>query len=233
MKGVELINRAYYLSGIVGRDLDQVQGSEGRDGLFWLNQLLSEKSMNGDYLPYYSHLIVPYVNGQEKYFVPGLITADPIAFNIGDVRYSMRGENRRTYWGNARADNIDSLPYQYYYERVNGGMDIYFYFKPSGITNFTVTGLTALPQVINDTDLSASLDDFYQLFLMFELAEYLCMWNQITLPPKTQQKLDQYRKTLYNMNPMDLRVNKVSIIRAQSALNYAQINIGKAWTTSP
>lgn len=231
MKAVEVINRAYILSGIVARDLDSVQGSEGEDGIFWLNQLLSEQSITGDQLPYYGHLSFNSVNGQKQYFVSGLITIDTITFNIGSIRYSIRGENRRTYWGESRAEDVESLPYAFYYERVNGGMNIYFYFTPSGITNFTATGLVSIPQVTNDTELNNIVDAFYQSYLMFLLAERLCQWKKISLPPATQIQLDKFRRNLFNLNPKDFTLSYRSLLGLRGYINYAQANIGKGWTS--
>lgn len=230
MKAVELINRAFVLSGIIARDLEQVQGSEGRDGLFWLNQLLAEKSINGDYLPYYSHPVFASVNGQQKYFVEGLITLDVITFSMGAVRYSIRGESRRSFWGDPRAENIDSLPFCFYYERVNGGMDIYFYFKPQGVTSFTATGLSSLAEVTNDTQLNDHFDKFYQSFLIFDLAERLCQWYKISLPPAVSAQLEKFRNNIYNMNPKDMTINKKSMFSCSPLLSYAQVAFGKGWT---
>ena len=230
MKAVELINRAYVLSGIVARNLSQVQGSEGIDGLFWLNQLLAEKSMTGDYIPYYGHQEFNGIPGVENYFVPRLVTVDVITFNIGDVRYSLRPSNRREYWGSSRANNISSLPYHYYAERVNNGMSIYFYFEPADAYLFTATGLLTLTDVANDDDLDDTLDKFYQSFLMFELAERLCQWKKISLPPATQEQLDKFRSDLYDLNPVDYRLSKQSLISHGNTLSYAQIAFGRGWT---
>lgn len=230
MKGVEVVNRAYVLSGIVARDLESVQGSEGKDGIFWLNQLIDEQSMTGDHLPYYGHLSFNSVNGQNQYFVQGLVTADAITFNIGSIRYSIRGENRRTYWGESRAENIESLPFCYYYERVNGGMNIYFYFTPSGITKFTATGLLSIPEVTNDTELNDYVDKFYQSYLIFLLAERLCQWKKISLPPATQIQLDKFRDNLFDLNPRDFTLSYRSLFGLRGYINYAQVNMGKGWT---
>lgn len=230
MKAVELINRAYVLSGIVARDLEQVQGSEGKDGIFWLNQLIAEKSMTGDHIPYYGHLSFTGVIGQEKYFVEGLITADAITFNIGDIRYSLKPSPRRMYFGQSRADNINSLPYQYYSERVNNGMDIYFYFNPAGAYEFKVTGLIALSQVDNDDELDTMMDKFYQSFLMFELAERLAQWKKISLPPSTSSQLEKFRSQLYDLNPQDYTLRVRSLISSRGAFNYAAVNFGRGWT---
>ena len=229
MKAVELINSAYVLAGIVARDLEQVQGSEGQDGLFWLNMLLSEKSMAGNHLPYYGHLEFTGIPGQETYFVRGLITADAVTFNIGTVRYFLRPSPRRMYFGEARVDNINSLPYHYFAERVNNGMNIFFYFSPSQAFVFKVTGLIALSQVGNDDELNNTLDEFYQLLLLFELAEMLAIWKKISLPPATKSKLDEYRSKLFDMNPRDFTLKIRPIVSSSGGITYGDINFGRGW----
>lgn len=229
MKAVELINRAYNLSGIVSRGLSQVEGSEGKDGLFWLNQILAEKSGTGDYLPYYSRFNFFAQVGNPEYLIEGMATLDTLAFFIGATRYSLRGEHRRNFFGSARQENIDSLPFQYYYEKANGGIKVFLYFHPNSEYRFEAVGLASLPEVTNDTELDDSLDKFYQLFLMYELAEYLCIFNQITLPPQAQIKLNQMRRDMYNLNPKDVTINKQSLLASGPIMTYAQINIGKGW----
>lgn len=233
MKAGELVNRSYNLAGIVARDLQQVSGgveSQGADGIFWLNQLIAEKSSNGDYLPFYTRYDFTGVIGQEQYLLPNMVTVDCITFFIGSVRYSLQGTNRRRYWGDSRQENVLSLPYQYYYEKGLGGINVFFYFKPQDTYEFQATGIIGLSPVIDSTDLNTIIDSYYQLYLMFELAEYLCMWNQISLPPKTQKRLDEFRAKIYNINPKDVRLSKNSLLTGNPLLTYAQINLGKGWT---
>ena len=51
----ELVSRAYYFSGVVSRDLEQVGGDQAPDGLILLNQLLASKSATGDEIPACDH----------------------------------------------------------------------------------------------------------------------------------------------------------------------------------
>lgn len=233
MKAVHLINYALNLSKILARTLDQEDDEEGADGLFWLNLLLSEKSSKGNLLPYYGHISFDAVPGQEIYFVPGLVTADVMTFTLQNVRYSIRGEARNKYFGSSRAENITSLPYKWYWEKVNGGMNIYLYFSPDN-NEYTleVTGLVAFSPVTFSTELNDMMDNFYQNFLMFELAESLCLFYGISLPPKTEEKLQRLRKEMIDNNPMDFHIRKISMLGGEGVLNYAQINISPGWSPS-
>ena len=126
----ELINRAYYLSGVVSRKFQSVSGAQVTDGLNLLNEILAEKGITGALIPYYKEYSLALITGQEKYFIDGLIEIETVTFNIDTVRYSMRGKGRKAYFGSGRADDIQTLPYEWRLERVLNGSDIYIYFLP-------------------------------------------------------------------------------------------------------
>lgn len=229
MKALQLINRAYNLSGIVPRELSQVQGDEGADGLFLLNQLVGLKSDNGDYLPYYGRYEFVMVPGQQEYLIPDFVTIDTATYFINAVRLPLLGCDRRKFFGSAFPTNIQSLPFQYYYERGLNGMNIFFQFKPSQNFPAEVVGLKSLPVVTATTDFDLLLSSYYQTFLLFELAEYICMWNQISLPPKTQQKLDSIRNRMFNLNPKDYRINKTSMLKGGGVVTLGVANLSNGW----
>lgn len=230
MKAIELINRSLVLSGIVSRSLQQATGEQGKDGLFWLNQILSQKSATGRLIPYYAHKEITASPGQEIYFFEDLITADILTFNIGEIRYSVRGVSREEYFGSSRPDNISSLPYSWYWERVPGGINIYLYFKPAGDYPIKVTGLVAFPDVVFDDDLNDGMDKFYQHFLMYELANSLCNWYKMSLPPSTAEELSRLRKEVTDINPKDYSIMKDSMFGSYDYITYAQVAF-PGWTT--
>lgn len=228
----ELINRAWNLAGIVPRDLDEVSGSQGADGLFWLNQILSEIGMTGRYIPYYTHIQLNLVEGQELYFIPNLVISEVATFNIGSVRYQMDMDNRRHYFGAPRVDNIQALPFNWYWERVAGGTNIYTYFLPQSSTYvLKITGRFSLANVTPFTDLNLTYDLFYQSFLMYLLAQRLCDWYKISLSPDTKLQLQAFLTQLADMNPMDLVLKKTATYSHTDSITYAQANIGKGWTS--
>lgn len=231
MKAGVIIQRALNLSGILSRNLEEQDDEEGADGLFWLNMVLANKSATGRLLPYYGHIDIATSAGEEVYFVENLVSAEILTFKLQGVRYSITGQPRYKYFGTPRADNISSLPFQWYWERVNGGMNIYIYFKPSEqIESLQVTGMVGLQKVIFSTEFDDFLDTFYQNFLIFELAEYLCIFYKISLPPETKMELAKLRKQMMLINPMDLSIRKKSLLGGGGNLSYAQVNFGRAWT---
>lgn len=218
----ELITEAWYTSGIVSRDLDNVSGSQAIDGLRHLNGLLSEKSMSTRYIPYYGHTQQTLTPGQEVYTFTNLVAVDTITFNIGSLRYALRRTTRRPYFGEGRVDNIDSLPYQYYFEREKDGGKIYLYFRPSEAFELKITGKFSLTQVAIDDDLDLILDRFYQSYLIYQLAKRLCAFYN--LPFLHGSILKEIEEQIVDITPNDYSITKISTLKKTPALNWADVN---------
>lgn len=125
-----LITRSWYLSGIVARNLQTVTGDQITDGLMLLNALLDFKQIETDLIPYWTYIEMPLVSGQEFYYLPNVAAIESATFNIGVVRYPMESRNRTNYFGSSRVDNISSLPFNWNYNRGEGGGTIGMYFLP-------------------------------------------------------------------------------------------------------
>ena len=81
----KVITEAYFDSGVVARQFEELQGYQLNDGLDWLNQVLGDKAMDTGDIPYITTqypLIA--VAGQEKYFIPNCISIDVITFYISN-----------------------------------------------------------------------------------------------------------------------------------------------------
>ena len=171
----ELINRAYYLSGIVSRKFQSVSGDQATDGLGLLNETLATEGISGDLIPYYKEYSLTAVVGQEKYFIPGLIQPETFTFNIGPVRYSTEYKQRRKYFATPRQDNIQSLPYEWHIERVLNGADLYIYFKPNTAYPMKLWGKFKLDEITDlCDDLLLVYDRFYLKYLTYALASEIC-----------------------------------------------------------
>lgn len=226
----KLITKAYYLAGIVSRDLQEVSGSQATDGLEMLNALLGFNVVEKQNIPYYREYDFNAVAGQEEYFIPNLIEAETLVFYIGSVRYSMMPVNRDKYFGAGRADNIQTLPFNWHLERTTGGSNIYMYFFPNTDYPLKLWGKFGLDIVASlDEDLSLVYDPFYIEYLRYSLAEYICADYNITFQPQAAARLAEYQKSLYDLSPKDLTNKKVSTLQKESGLNWGDINIGKGW----
>jgi len=224
-----LITKAWYLSGIVSRELEQVSGDQITEGLDLLNALLAIKTANNRLIPYYQLYTLNAIVGQESYFIPNLISIESITFNIQTVRYSMLQQNRKIYFGAPRIDNIDALPFNWHLERTLGGSTFYLYFFPADTYPIKIFGKFSLSSVTLTTDLSTMLDAFYIEYLRYALAEYMCADYTISMPPQAQKKLDEYEDEIVDISPIDLSTTKISTLQKATGLNWGDVNIGRGW----
>jgi hypothetical protein len=229
MLAIELINRAWILSGIVARDLEPVSGSQGADGLFLLNALLSQQNITSRYIPYNDEQTFTAVIGQEKYEIDNLVSLDTLTFVKDSVRYPMIPFGRKRYFGSGRANNINSLMYSYFFQRAKGVGQIYLYFKPDQPYTVTMNGKFALLSVASDDDLSDVFDEFYIIYLMYELTLYMASWYNQSVPDTVQQKILEFRQSLPDLNQLDFEPYFTSSISNYGGFNYANVNLGKGW----
>jgi hypothetical protein len=229
---LQLINNAYYESGIVSRGFETVSGQQAIDGLQFLNDLIADKTVENNLIPYYQQYDFNAVIGQERYFIEDLIEIETFVFYIDTVRYATENRARREYFGSSRADNIQSLPGSWHMERCFNGANLYIYFKPNLNFPLTIWGQFRLQSVAINQDLSLTLDRFYINFLKFDLAERLCAEYNYTVPPGVSKALAAYQDNISKKSgPMDLRLIKLSSLQRRGGINYGQVNIGHGWVS--
>jgi hypothetical protein len=145
---LNLITNAYYVASIVGRDFQTLSGSQLSTGLEVLNDILADKVIETDMVPYWTtQFQFPATVNQEKYFIPNLIRVETLVFFINTVRYNTSEVPRDRYFGSARAENIQSLPFTWHQERTLGGVNIFLYFFPQQNYTMEISGLFRLYDV--------------------------------------------------------------------------------------
>ena len=222
----QLITRAYYLSQIVSRGLQTVQGYQAEDGLLLLNELIDVKGSDLRLIPYFTELDFNTVPGQEMYYIPNCLQIDSLTFNIGVVRYPMKEKTRREYFATGRVDNITNLPWAYRQERCLGGTNLYLYFLPGGVYQLRAWIKFGLTDVTLEQDLSLTYDLYYLEYLRYALAEYICHFYGNTLPEATAMKLAEIRKKLLDISPADLSIRKRSYFNVDHGVDWQFVNIG-------
>ena len=144
----QLIANAYDISGIVSREFETVSGSQELIALQFLNERIADKTIQDGSIPYISQYNFTGVAGQERYYIRDLVEISTLTFFINSVRFSMVPVNRDMYFGSSRANNIQSLPYNFHMERELGGASIYMYFRPNTNYLFELWGSFRLSSVI-------------------------------------------------------------------------------------
>lgn len=225
-----LITRSWYLSGIVARNLQTVTGDQITDGLMLLNALLDWKSVDISLIPYWTYKTdVVTVPGQEAYFLENVLAIESVTFNIDVVRYPMDFVTRRNYFGSGRIDNINSLPFNWTFNRSLNGGTLYLYFLPEAVFPLKMMCKIALTNVILSTDLTTVYDGSYIEYLRYKLAQYMCSEYGILFNPESAKNLQQIERMLMDVEPPDLSMIKTSVLTQGTGYNYGDINIGKGW----
>jgi len=227
---LQLITRAYYLSQVVSRDLQTLNAGQVTDGLYLLNADLEHKGTDLRLIPYFQRTTFNTVQGQEMYFIEGLLYVDSLTFNIGDVRYSLIENTRKEYFSGPRIDDVQSLPYSYRVERVLDGSNIYLYFVPADVYVMKLSGKYKFPVVTLNTDLTTFLDYFYIEWLRYSLAIKICEDYGATVPDATRAKYNEMTKKMIEVSPPDLSIQKRGYFGGSPVLSWQQINIGRGYT---
>lgn len=226
----QLISSAFYDSGVVSREFETVSGSQIGDGLTWLNNILTEKTVDDAMIPYESTYSNTFIVGQEIYYIENLIKIDTLVFYLDEVRYAMNYTKRNQYFGTSRVENIQTLPFEWYFERQFGGGNLYIYFKPDRAYPMEIHGIFRLPSVSLGQDLSLTLDEFYTTYLHYALADRICSEYNFVTPPNVLRQLGKYEAFITKKSRLvDLRINKTSSLQRRGSFNYAFINLGHGW----
>jgi len=226
----QLVNDSYYLSGKNTQIYNEPTSLDINNGFRMLNQVIAIKTADDRIIPYYIEYNFNFAVGQETYFVPNLINIETCNFYIGTVRYPMTFINRRNFQGSGRADNQQSLPFTYFYERCFGGSNLYVYFFPNDTYPARIWGKFSLSPVISlQQDLSLTIDLYYITYLQYALAEFICQYFNITMQPQSAQKLSELEMTIIDIAPMDLVMTKRSTLQSEMAPNWAWANLSQGW----
>lgn len=227
----ELITNSFFLSGVLGRDLQVISGSQLAEGLSLLNSVIAIKSADTRLIPYYSQYEFTATVGQEKYPIPGLLSVETFTFNIGQVRFATIQVPRKTYFGSGRVDNINSLPFSWHLERALGGSNLFVYFNPGSDYVLKITGQFALPTIPNQAfDLSTAYDTYYIEYFRYALCELICHAYQKSMLPECANKLKQYEAIITDISPPDLTVTKTSSLKSGPYIGWGFVNLSQGWT---
>ena len=242
-----LITRSWFLSGIVARNLQVVTGDQITDGLMMLNALLDFKQIETDLIPYYTYIEMPLVPQQEYYFLPNIASIESATFNLSTVRYPMTPTHRRAYFGSSRVDNIFTLPFNWNFNRGQGGGTLSLYFIPDQsyqmkmmvkffLNDVTLqTNMLAVPETLPYTFLqttNSGYDTSYLEYLRYALAQYMCSEYGILFNPESEKILTSMKRKLMYMSPPDLVNHKLSILTEGTGINYGDVNIGHGFRPS-
>lgn len=226
----QLITSSYYAAGVVSREFETVSGGQISDGLVWLNNIITEKTVDQSMIPYESTYTDNFVAGQKVYPIPDLIEIDTLVFYLDQVRYAMTYDKRNNFFGASRVENIQTLPFEWYFERQFGGGNLHIYFAPDQNYPMEIHGVFRLSEVTLGQDLSLTLDQFYTTYLHYALTDRICTEFAYDTPPNVLRQLSKYESWINKKSRLvDLRIQKVSTLQKRGTFNWAFVNLGKGW----
>jgi hypothetical protein len=227
MKALELINNAWYLSGIVSRDLETSSGSQAADGLRLLNQVLANKGFSGRIIPFYETQTFNAVIGQETYFIANLVDLEVLTYVDNNLRYPMTFLNRDDYKGNSRVNDVKSLPSRYFIERAPGGANISMYYVPDKAYQFEITGKFAFAMITDvNNDIPASIETNYGEYLEYELAKRMCLLYDVEWSAQKEAHRARLYRQILEMSPPDYRMQTATMFGGPYYPNFAFASIG-------
>jgi len=226
----QLISGSFYSAQIVSREFETVSSEQISDGLQWLNDIITEKTVDEGMVPYETTYNQNFIIGQEIYYIPNLIQIDTLVFFYDQVRYAMNYTKRNAYFGSSRVQNILTLPFEWYFEKQFGGGNLYVYFFPDQNYPLEIHGIFRIPPVILGQDLSLTFDQFYITYLRYALADRICSEYSYVTPDNVLRQLNKYEGFIdKNSRILDLRISKTSSLQNRGNFNYAFINLGHGW----
>ena len=242
----QLVINSWYLSGIVARNLQVPTGDQITDGLSLLNALLDFKQIETELIPYYTYIEILMTPGVEYIYLPYVALVESATFNLGVVRYPTMVTSRSNYFGSARVDNIETLPFSYNYNRGKGGGTISFYFVPDQayplkmmvkifLVDVTLqTDLTNVSEIVPYTFIQTTnqgYDTSYLEYVRYALSRLMCSEYGVEFNPQSERIFQEYRRKLMYMGPPDLSMKKTTILSANqlTGLNWGDVNIGRGW----
>jgi hypothetical protein len=227
---LQLITKAFWLSGVVARNLEVVTGDKASEGLALLNEVLALGAAETRLVPYFQTLDLILLAGQEEYILDDVIEVESLTFNIDNVRYPTTQMGRQKYFASGRVNNLQSLPISWHAERQLDGMKLYVYFLPNQTYTAQAVvkkGLTSVPSL--QTDLSLVYDNFYLSYLRYALAEYMCEDYDIQFAPQKVKRLAALRDAMAWVSPPDLTMRKISLFNERGGTNWAFLNLSQGY----
>jgi len=153
-----LLSEALYTSSIVSRQFQTPSPDQMETALLKLNEILTDTNIEKDMIPYYSQYVpITFLTNQEKYFIANCVEINSVTFFYDVIRYQMNKVPRDRYFGQGRANNVTSLPFNWHYELALGGVNLFIYFFPDQTFPGQINGLFRLQSVTMNQSLTQNL----------------------------------------------------------------------------
>ena len=231
---ISLIADAMFLSSLVSAQFESVANDKLAAGLDLLNKFLFVQTAEKGMIPYYEEFPIFFtIPGQEQYFLPDIITVTSVTFYFGTVRYQMIEKTRDQYFATSRANNIQTLPSIWHFERALDGGNLFLYPKPNIAYEMHVWCKKEFDLNIQfNFDLTTVFEPFYIEYIRYGLAQYICDFYNIATPYNVKERLDSLLQKLSSrISPKDFSTTLFLSLGKRPVLNWPAINLSNGWVT--
>lgn len=230
----QLIEIAYNQANIAPINYTPLSPDQLKLGLYSLNQMLGQVSIDDGLIPYWKDYEGTFVVNQETYEIPNLINIQTFTFILNEnVRYPIYPDNYRDYWGSTKPLNIQTLPGVYSLIRDIGGSKVSITPSPDKAYPFTIRGAFGLLDAGYNDDLSEIYDQYYITYLTALTARMICINSSMAIPPQLELHIKDYDTKIRNKSqPLDLTNTYTSVFDGGSTFNYMQAYVGKGYIAS-
>lgn len=225
---LELIGKAYNAARVNVQSFSKLTPEQTKNGIFLLNALLSQKTVDPSMLLYWKKLDGVFEAAEKEYFLENLISIQTLTYYMSDgtVRMPTLAQDMTVFNGAGRAENIETLPFTYWLNQSLGGSTLYVYPAPDQDYAYTIWGQFQLSNVTLFEDLSLVFPMYYILHLILELAYMICTFGAYSVPEELMLQLAKSRELIGNNGTVfDLSMRVLSTVNTSNYTNWAQINI--------
>jgi hypothetical protein len=136
---------------------------------------------------------------------------------------------RYPYFASGRVNDVQTLPFNWTFNRQLNGGNLYLYFIPDQAYPLNIMAKFGLQDVTLDEDMEDVYDRSYIEYLRYALAQYICSDYGIIFNPQSAEILKQMISQLTYVSPDDLSMRKVSMLTQGTGINWGDVNLGRGW----
>jgi hypothetical protein len=228
VNALELITSAYGLSGVVSKGFEEINPDQLEDGILWLNVVTSEKKIRSGAIPFRKAADdeVELKPSVEKYIIPDLVSLSSLTFtDENNLRYGLDSSTYNEYFSSSRLNTTTGLPSNYYAEREDFGMAIYFFPLPNKTYTLQIRGkFGLLRRTMATLNVEYLYEDFFLGLIIFELAKKLALANDEVWSPEKEMERQKVSSQVYNMIGCDLSKRSGSMNTSTTAFAQTMSN---------
>jgi hypothetical protein len=214
MNAANLINRAYYLAQVLDPQ-EEFEGFYQEEGLDLLNEIITDWSSMGIYVPYTNTITINLAEGEQSYDVSPVVVQfweGHIVDSEGVLSVLRQADAKEFNLFNANAAQM--RPRFFYIQQdqafeslTTGALTSTLYFNPVPDQNYTATLI--VKQVLTELTLNqefSGIPPYYTRPLRYQLAYDLADLYETELPASFITKYEKAIKRLKAINPQDYSV---------------------------